>query len=118
MSNEPQEDFQVLHEFIRKARVAPDQNVWDFQIGGSETEISVKRNCLALDQLALRPGVLVDVSEIDCSWEFFGKRMPARRRRLRAARSKPPASSAAGEPAARPPHFSAAEPGQPVQGSQ
>jgi glycolate oxidase len=75
MSNEPPTDFQVLHEFIKKARINLNQNIWDYLIGGTETETGVKRNRLALDQLALRPRVLVDVSEIDCSWDFFGKRI-------------------------------------------
>jgi glycolate oxidase len=75
MSNDPPMDFQVLHEFIKKAHVNLNQNIWDYLIGGTETETGVKRNRLALDQLALRPRVLVDVSKIDCSWDFFGKRI-------------------------------------------
>jgi glycolate oxidase len=68
-------DFQVLHEFIRKARINLNQNIWDYLIGGSETETAVKRNRLALDSLALEPRVLVDVSEVDCAVDFFGKRI-------------------------------------------
>ena len=75
MSNEPPMDFQLLHEFIKKARINLNQNVWDYLIGGTETETGVKRNRLALDRLALRPRVLVDVSEIDCTWDFLGKRI-------------------------------------------
>jgi isopentenyl diphosphate isomerase/L-lactate dehydrogenase-like FMN-dependent dehydrogenase len=75
MNNETPTDFQVLHEFIKKARINLDQNVWEFLIGGSETETAVKRNRLALDSLAFRPRVLVDVSAIDCSWGFLGKRI-------------------------------------------
>ena len=74
-SNQPHLDFEVLHEFIRKARTNLNQNIWDYLIGGTETETSVRRNRLALDSIALRPRVLVDVSEIDCSWDFFGKRI-------------------------------------------
>ena len=75
MSNEPPLDFQVLHEFIKKAHINLNRNIWDYLIGGTETETGVKRNRLALDTVALRPRVLVDVSEIDCSWDFFGKRI-------------------------------------------
>jgi glycolate oxidase len=67
--------FQLLHEFIAKARINLDQNVWEYLVGGVETETTLKRNRLALDSLAFRPRVLVDVSEIDCSWSFFGKRI-------------------------------------------
>jgi isopentenyl diphosphate isomerase/L-lactate dehydrogenase-like FMN-dependent dehydrogenase len=75
MSNEPQSEFQILHEFIKRAHTNLTENIWDYLIGGTETETGIKRNRLALDQLALRPRVLVDVSEIDCSWDFFGKRI-------------------------------------------
>ena len=73
MSDAPHADYQVLHEFIAKAHINLNRNVWNFLVGGSETETAVKRNRLALDSLALRPRVLVDVSEIDCSWSFLGK---------------------------------------------
>jgi glycolate oxidase len=75
MSTGPESDYQLLHEFIAKARINLDQNNWDYIVGGAETESSVKRNRLALDSLAFRPRVLVDVSEIDCGWSFMGKRI-------------------------------------------
>ena len=75
MSNEPETTYQLLHEFVAKARINLNQNIWDYLIGGTETETAVKRNRLALDSLALRPRVLVDVSEVDCGWDFFGKRI-------------------------------------------
>jgi isopentenyl diphosphate isomerase/L-lactate dehydrogenase-like FMN-dependent dehydrogenase len=75
MSDQNQGDFQALHEFVKKARVNLNRNVWDYLVGAAETETTMKRNRLALDSLAFRPRVLVDVSEIDCSWQFFGNRI-------------------------------------------
>src|SRR5262249_28275594 len=67
--------FQNLHEFIKVARANLNRNVWDYLIGGSETETTVARNRMALDALAFRPRVLCDVTEIDCSASLFGKRL-------------------------------------------
>ena len=67
--------FQNLHEFIKAARTNLNRNVWDYLIGGSETETTVARNRLALDALGFRPRVLCDVTEIDCSGTLFGKKL-------------------------------------------
>jgi glycolate oxidase len=67
--------FQNLHEFITAARTNLNRNVWDYLIGGSETETTVARNRMALDALAFRPRVLCDVSEVDCSGSLFGKKL-------------------------------------------
>ena len=71
-SNEP---FQNLHEFISKARANLNQNAWDYIIGGAETETTLRRNRMALDEIAFRPRVLRDVSRIDASVECFGRKM-------------------------------------------
>ena len=68
-------EFLNLHEFIKAARLKLNAYIWDYLIGGAETETAVARNRLALDSLALRPRVLVDVSETDTSWEMFGKKI-------------------------------------------
>src|SRR5215472_2210821 len=71
---EPIEDrFQTLHEFVRAARSKLDRNVWDYLVGGSETETTVARNRQALDSLAFRPRVLRDVTQIDSSGSLLGK---------------------------------------------
>jgi isopentenyl diphosphate isomerase/L-lactate dehydrogenase-like FMN-dependent dehydrogenase len=73
---EPLEDrFQNLHEFVKAARANLNRNVWDYLIGGSETETTVARNRLALDALGFRPRVLCDVSEVDCSVSLFGRKL-------------------------------------------
>ncbi|MEM1161548.1 MAG: alpha-hydroxy acid oxidase [Pseudomonadota bacterium] len=66
-------DFVANHEFIRAARETLNDQMWDYLVGGTETETTLARNRAALDAVALRPRVLVDVSEIDATWEFLGK---------------------------------------------
>lgn len=66
--------FQTLHEIIAAARLNLNQNLWDYVIGGTATETTVRRNRLALDRIGFRPRVLEDVSRIDTSTEFLGHR--------------------------------------------
>ncbi len=68
-------DFLNLHELVKGARLKLDQYIWDYLVGGAETETTLKRNRLALDSLALCPRVLVDVSSIDAGHEFFGRKI-------------------------------------------
>ena len=65
--------FLNLHEFIKAAHLKLNRNIWDYLIGGAETETTLRRNRLALDSIAFRPRALVDVSEIDTSSTFFGR---------------------------------------------
>jgi isopentenyl diphosphate isomerase/L-lactate dehydrogenase-like FMN-dependent dehydrogenase len=70
-------DFQALHEIVAKARQNLNQNDWDYIVGATETETTLRRNRLALDQIAFRPRVLRDVSRIDATVERFGRlRLP------------------------------------------
>ena len=69
------EQFHNLHEFVAVARARLDRNVWDYLIGGAETETTVRRNRLALDSLALRPRVLRDVNGTDTSMTFLGRKI-------------------------------------------
>ena len=66
-------EYLALHEFIPAAKAAMTPEGWDYLIGGTETETTLARNRAALDALALRPRVLVDVSEINSRTEFLGK---------------------------------------------
>ena len=68
-------EFQTLHEIIKKARQNLDQNDWDYIVGGTESETTLRRNRMALDSLAFRPRVLRDVSRIDASVERLGCRL-------------------------------------------
>src|SRR5690348_16828358 len=71
-SNEP---FQNLHEFIRKGRSNLNQNAWDYIAGAAETETTMRRNRMALDEIAFRPRVLRDVHKVSGSVEQFGRKM-------------------------------------------
>src|SRR5438477_2846528 len=68
-------EFQTLHEIIKKARQNLDQNSWDYIVGGTESETTLRRNRMALDSIAFRPRVLRDVSAVDASVERFGRRL-------------------------------------------
>jgi len=68
-------EFQNLHEIVRRARANLDQNAWDYIVGGSETETTLRRNRMALDEIAFRPRVLRNVSRVDSSVEVFGRKL-------------------------------------------
>jgi glycolate oxidase len=68
-------DFLNLHEIVAKARMNLDQNNWDYIVGATESETTLRRNRMALDSIALRPRVLRDVSKIDTSVHHFGRKL-------------------------------------------
>jgi len=68
-------EFLTLHELVRAAHKKLDRNTWDYLIGGTGTETTLLRNRQALDRIAFRPRVLNDVSSIDASHSFFGKKI-------------------------------------------
>ena len=72
---EPEGDFQVLHEFVEAARENLPGNIWDYLVGATETETTMRRNRMALDSLGFRPRVLRDVSKVDTTHTFLGKKM-------------------------------------------
>ena len=67
--------FQNLHEFVRRARANLNQNAWDYIVGGAETETTMRRNRMALDEIAFRPRVLRNVARVDASVECFGRKL-------------------------------------------
>ncbi len=69
------EEFQNLHELVRKARANLNQNCWDYIVGAAETETTMRRNRMALDEIAFRPRVLRNVNRVDASVEVFGRRL-------------------------------------------
>jgi isopentenyl diphosphate isomerase/L-lactate dehydrogenase-like FMN-dependent dehydrogenase len=72
---EPTGDYQCLHEFVPAARAKLSDNIWGYLIGAAETETTMRRNRLALDQIAFRPRVCRDVSQVDCTASLLGMRM-------------------------------------------
>jgi glycolate oxidase len=75
MSAEGQQRFQTLHELVKAARLRLNANIWDYLVGATETETTLGRNRAALDAIAFRPRVLRDVSRVDSSGDFLGRRV-------------------------------------------
>jgi len=73
MSGDGGQVFETLHEIVKAARVNLNQNFWDYLIGGTESETTVRRNRQALDSVAFRPRVLRNTAEIDLTTKLFGK---------------------------------------------
>lgn len=66
-------NYVAMDEFVLAARRRLDANSWDYLIGGAESETSVRRNRHAIESVALRPRVLVDVSCVNAEAEIFGR---------------------------------------------
>jgi len=75
MLSETSGEFLTLHELVTAAREKLSKNIWDYLIGGTETETTLRRNRLAIDSLAFRPRVLRNVSKIDCTGQLLRKRI-------------------------------------------
>jgi isopentenyl diphosphate isomerase/L-lactate dehydrogenase-like FMN-dependent dehydrogenase len=69
------DDIVSNEEIIQEARRRVPQGVWDYLVGGSASETTLRRNRHAFDRIAFRPRVLVDVSEIDPSTTFLGHKL-------------------------------------------
>ena len=64
--------FLSNEEIVQRARKNLPQGAWDYLVGASESETTMRRNRLAFDRLAFRPRVLRDVSTVDTSTTFLG----------------------------------------------
>jgi glycolate oxidase len=67
--------FVALQEFIPAAKSALPPGPWSYLMGGAESETTVRRNRHALDCIAFRPRVLRDMSSIDSTATFLGKKV-------------------------------------------
>jgi glycolate oxidase len=67
--------FLSLHEIVEAARQTLDRNKWDFLIGGTETETTVRRNRMGLDCIALEPRILRNVVKVDVSGQLLGQKL-------------------------------------------
>lgn len=70
-----QQTFLTLHEIVQKARQKLNHDHWDYIVGGTETETTLRRNRIALDSLAFRPRVLRDVSHVSGGTTFLGRQL-------------------------------------------
>jgi glycolate oxidase len=69
------QEFKSLQEIAYAAKKKLTPELWDHLSGGSDSETTLRRNRYALDQLALRQRVLVDVSEIDITTTVLGQKL-------------------------------------------
>src|SRR5688572_32126234 len=67
------QNFVSLQEIVATARKNLPQDLWDHLSGGADSETTLLRNRQALDSLALRQRVLVDVRKIDITTTLLGK---------------------------------------------
>lgn len=68
--------FVSLQEIVMAAHRGLSSQLWDMLSGGSDAEATLARNRFALDRLALRQRVLVDVRNIDMTTTLLGRKMP------------------------------------------
>ncbi|MBT5155808.1 MAG: alpha-hydroxy-acid oxidizing protein, partial [Gammaproteobacteria bacterium] len=68
-------DLKTIHEIVKAARLNLDITLWDYLVGGAETETTLRRNRHAIDKLGLLPRVLNDVSNVDTSGTFLGQQL-------------------------------------------
>jgi glycolate oxidase len=66
-------EFATLPQIVLAARQTLSPELWDHLSGGSDSETTLIRNRQALDTLALRQRVLVDVSTIDTTTTVLGQ---------------------------------------------
>jgi isopentenyl diphosphate isomerase/L-lactate dehydrogenase-like FMN-dependent dehydrogenase len=64
--------FVTLPEIRKHAKKILPRDVWNFGAGGAESETTRRRNRRAVDRLAIRQDVLVDVREIDLRTSLLG----------------------------------------------
>lgn len=67
--------YMTLHEIVQQAREKLDATYWDYLVGGADTETTLRRNRLALDQLGIVSRVLNDVSAVDTSGSLLGHQL-------------------------------------------
>jgi 4-hydroxymandelate oxidase len=64
-----------LSDYEAAAKRKLSMPAWEYFNGGSGDEITLRRNCTALDALQLKPRVMVDVTHIDTSRTLLGHLM-------------------------------------------
>lgn len=65
-------EFTCNQEIVAQARRNLRQDVWDYLMGGAESETTMRRNRYALDAYAFIPRVLRDMSEVDTTTTVLG----------------------------------------------
>lgn len=68
-------EFDSLQQIVHAAHRNLTPELWDHLSGGADSETTLRRNRYALDALALRQRVLVDVSEMDITATVLGQKL-------------------------------------------
>src|SRR5262245_39542598 len=63
-----------VKDFEPLAKAKLDPLAYDYLVGGSEDEVSLRDNRSGFDRIVIRPKALVDVHSVDLSVEVFGKK--------------------------------------------
>ncbi len=66
------DEFRTISEIFAAARRRLPREVWDYAVGGAETEATLRRNRWALDAITFRPRVLRGVGRVDPRTTFLG----------------------------------------------
>jgi isopentenyl diphosphate isomerase/L-lactate dehydrogenase-like FMN-dependent dehydrogenase len=65
-------EIKTLQEIVQLAQARLSRNEWDYLMGGSDTETTMKRNRFAFERLALKARVLTDVSRVQTQRNLLG----------------------------------------------
>jgi len=68
-------EFLSNEQVVLAARRNLHQGAWDYLVGGSESETTMRRNRLGFDRWGFLPRILVDVSQVDPSTTLLGQRL-------------------------------------------
>lgn len=71
--DDPAAQARTLTALVRAARAQLSAPLWDYLCGGAESEATLRRNRLAIETLALRPRVLVDVEHVSLATTLLGR---------------------------------------------
>ncbi len=73
MQTDLSDRFRTLQEIVKAAKERLEPGPWDYLMGGTETETTLRRNRQALDSIAFRPRVLRDVEVVDTTSSLLGQ---------------------------------------------
>ena len=65
-------DYVSNEELIREARRRLPQGAWDYLVGGSESETTLRRNRQAMETVAFRPRLLRGIARADIRTTLLG----------------------------------------------
>ena len=75
MAQDNNPEFASLQEIVHTARRKLTRELWDHLSGGADSETTLRRNRYALDCLALRQRVLVNVADVDTRATLLGQEL-------------------------------------------